>query len=49
MAPLTTALQNFLGFLPQLDFTVNLTGLLTTLALPVTVLVLCARRVTARA
>ncbi|WP_327004773.1 hypothetical protein OHA72_58745 [Dactylosporangium sp. NBC_01737] len=42
-------LQLALGLLPQLDFTVNLTGLLTTLALPVTVLVLCARRVTARA
>ncbi|MET7418559.1 hypothetical protein [Dactylosporangium sp. NPDC005555] len=42
-------LQALLGVLPQLDFTVNLTGLLTTLVLPVTVLVLCARRVTARA
>lgn len=42
-------LQVLLGLLPQLDFTVNLTGLLTTLVLPVTVLVLCARRVTARA
>ncbi|MEU0561182.1 hypothetical protein [Dactylosporangium sp. NPDC006015] len=41
--------QLLLGLLPQLDFTVNLTGLLTTLALPLTVLVLCARRVTARA
>lgn len=42
-------LQLLLGLLPQLDFTVNLTGLLTTLVLPVTVLVLAARRVTARA
>ena len=42
-------LQVLLGFLPQLDFTVNLTGLLTTFVLPVTVLVLCARRVTGRA
>lgn len=42
-------LQLLLGFIPQLDFTVNLTGLLTTLALPVAVLVLCARRVTTRA
>ena len=41
-------LQVLLGFIPQLDFTINLTGLLTTLALPLTVLVLCARRVTAR-
>jgi hypothetical protein len=42
-------LQLLLGLLPQLDFTVNLTGLLSTLALPVTVLVLCARRVSAGA
>lgn len=42
-------LQLLLGLIPQLDFTVNLTGLLTTLALPVAVLVLCARRLTAGA
>jgi hypothetical protein len=42
-------LQLLLGLLPQVDFTVNLTGLLSTLALPLAVLVLCARRVSAGA
>jgi hypothetical protein len=36
-------LQVLIGMVPQVDFTVNLVGLLTTLALPAAVLVLCAR------
>jgi hypothetical protein len=36
-------LQQALGLLPQLDATVNLTGLLTTLALPAVLCVLAAR------
>ena len=34
--------QVLLGLLPQIDFTVNLVGLLTMLGLPVVVVVLCA-------
>lgn len=40
-------LQFVLGLLPQLDFTVTLTGLLTTVALPLAVLLLCARQLCA--
>lgn len=41
-------LQVFAGLLPPIDYTVNLVGLLTTVALPVCVVVLCSRALAER-
>jgi hypothetical protein len=41
-------LQNLAGLLPQIDSTINLVGLLTTVGLPAAVVVLCARTLAER-